>query len=83
MSTNGIDLTAWAVANYENLESLTPDAQDLFDDLFVETEQAFTMETLHKAWSVVGPPPSGLGDGWEDDDMDLWFDRMYTFLAGY
>lgn len=81
MNHYGLDLTAWAVANYEELADLPPVAQRVLDDLFEETEQSFDMEDLGKAWDHVGPPPTGTGDGWEDDDMDLWFDRMYAYLS--
>lgn len=81
MKHYGLDLTAWAVANYEDLAALPPVAQRVLDDLFGETEQSFDMEDLGKAWDCVGPPPTGTCDGWEDDDMDLWFDRMYAYLS--
>ena len=81
MNHYGLDLTAWAVANYEELADLPPVAQRILDDLFEETEQSFDMEDLGKAWDHVGPPPTGTCDGWEDDDMDLWFDRMYAYLS--
>lgn len=81
MKHYGLDLTAWAVANYEVLTALPPTAQQVIDDLLAETEQAFDMEDLGKAWDYAGQPPSGTGDGWEDDDLDLWFDRMYAYLS--
>ena len=76
MNHYGLDLTAWAVANYEELADLPPVAQRVLDDLFEETEQSFDMEDLGKAWDHAGPPPTD-----DDDDMDLWFDRIYDYLA--